>query len=469
MNRKLLLINPWIYDFTAFDLWSKPLGLLYIASFLRKSGYEIHFVDCLENPPTGRQKNRKYGTGHYQREIIEKPVNLSHVPRHFARYGMPEKDFIKKITSIPRPDAILVTSLMTYWYPGVQRVTELCRELLPGVPVILGGIYASLMPDHAMKTIKPDYLIEGPGEIKLLELLSDLFGSTVSQSDIPERLDEYPYPALDLIKNPEYLLVMTARGCPYNCTFCAQKLISMQFTQRKPDSVVEELKYHYGTYRIRDFAFYDDALFIRKEKHIKVILEKLIQSRITLRLHSPNGLFANYIDPDLAELMYLSGFKTIRLSFETSNETRRKDMYSKVSNKGMIEAVANLVKAGFKASELDAYVLMGLPDQSFEEVLASIIFVHNLGVQVRLASFSPIPGTKEFEKAVDIGYIKPDVDPLLTNKTIFPLSDERITYEMYRKLRKFAQILNQASQSGIAMFDHSELGSAVKSLVREMD
>ena len=44
----LVLINPWIYDFAAYDLWSKPLGLLYIAGFLRKQGFRIHFIDCLD-------------------------------------------------------------------------------------------------------------------------------------------------------------------------------------------------------------------------------------------------------------------------------------------------------------------------------------------------------------------------------------------------------------------------------------
>ena len=54
--KQLLLINPWIYDFTAFDLWSKPLGLLYIAALLRKFAYQITFIDCLDNH-TLKKKN----------------------------------------------------------------------------------------------------------------------------------------------------------------------------------------------------------------------------------------------------------------------------------------------------------------------------------------------------------------------------------------------------------------------------
>ena len=105
MNRfdanHLLLINPWIYDFTAFDLWSKPLGLLYIASFLRKLGYQIRLIDCLDKhhpalqpeSDNTRVKFKKFGTGPFPRQIIPKPNILNFVPRHFSRYGISEEMF----------------------------------------------------------------------------------------------------------------------------------------------------------------------------------------------------------------------------------------------------------------------------------------------------------------------------------------------------------------------------------------
>ena len=48
MKGKVLLISPWIYDFAAYDLWSEPLGLLYIAALLREYGYEVSLIDCLD-------------------------------------------------------------------------------------------------------------------------------------------------------------------------------------------------------------------------------------------------------------------------------------------------------------------------------------------------------------------------------------------------------------------------------------
>ncbi|RLD14174.1 radical SAM protein [candidate division KSB1 bacterium] len=469
MSKKLLLINPWIYDFTAYDLWGKPLGLLYLAGFLRHYGFEISFIDCLDKyaePPV--PKIKKYGIGPFKRTVVPKPAVLQHIPRQYARYGISEELFIRKLKENSDADAVLVTSIMTYWYLGVKRVVELVRTYLPDKPVILGGIYTTLLPEHVREVIRPDYIITGPGEIKTLQLLSDLFGLQVSADDLPKSLDDYPYPAFDLLNHPDYLLVMTARGCPFNCSFCAQKKISMPFTQRKPQKVIEEMITHYRQFKLRDFAFYDDALFIARKKHIQVILQGLIESRLPFRLHTPNGLFIRYIDQELADLMFRANFKTIRLSYETSNESRWSDMYSKVSNEAMVQAVEHLKRAGYRAKDIEAYVIMGLPGQSLEEVIASIIFVNNLGVIVRLASFSPIHGTVEFERAVQSGLIPEDIDPLLTNKTIFPLRNQIITYETFRKIRKFASIMNEAAKNEIAIFGNGNIGLAVKQVIREM-
>lgn len=467
MRKNLLLINPWIYDFTAFDLWSKPLGLLYIASFLQKNNYSISFIDCLDKYGYNWiPKVKKYGQGQFYRTEVDKPELLSSIPRKFCRYGIPENIFIQRIKSCPPPDAVLLTSIMTYWYLGPKRVVEIVRKIYPGVPVILGGIYASLLPEHAQENVKPDYIITGPGEIKILELLGELFGHELEEKQIPLSIDEYPYPAFDLINHPDYVPVLTARGCPYDCSFCAQKQISMPFSQRSPDSVVEEIKYHYQKYRLRDFAFYDDALFINKHDHIERILRKIISLRLPVRFHSPNGLFARFIDKRLADLMKASNFKTIRLSFETSNEDRRKDMNSKVSNKDMIQAVNNLEAAGFKRNKIEAYVLMGLPGQDIDEVVQSMVFINNLGSQIRLASYVPIPGTKDFKKAVEAGIIDADIDPLLTNKSIFPLHQDTISYEIYSKIRDFSHILNMAAQKNIKPFADPEIKTGIVESLR---
>ncbi len=468
-GNNLLLINPWIYDFAAYDLWSQPLGLLYIASYLRRAGYQISYLDCLRSDNNLEEKKpSRYGRGTYRREIVTPPKIISHIPRRYARYGISIERFMSRLDNTQTPDAILITSLMTYWYPGPKLVVDLVRKKFPGVPIILGGIYASLLPDHAEKEIQPDYLIQGPGEEKVLHLLNNILDFTPTEIGLDGDLDLRPYPAFDLIKSPRYLCLMTTRGCPFDCSFCAQKQIAMNYASRNPDNVVQEIIDQYRYFKIRDFVFYDDALFIKKENHIKPILREIIHLHLPLRFHTPNGLFAREIDEELAELMFKANFKTIRLSFETANEDRREDMSNKISNQGMREAIKNLLKAGYKANEIDSYIIMGLPGQKLEEILQSMIFINNLGVRISLSSYSPIPGTLDFSRAVNSGLISENIDPLLTNKTLFPLKSNELDYETFRNLRIFGELLNKGAEKKFAPFGDLKIGESLKTVLREI-
>ena len=133
-------------------------------------------------------------------------------------------------------------------------------------------------------------------------------------------------------------------------------------------------------------------------------------------------MHAQVIDAELAHKMYAAGFKTVRISLETSDVVRQKLTGPKVTNNGFTRAVERLKTAGFTAKDIGVYLLMGLPGQPLEEVVESIKFVHTQGVQVKPAEFTPIPGTVEWERAGEIYGFDPDSDPLLHNNCVFPLT-----------------------------------------------
>jgi radical SAM superfamily enzyme YgiQ (UPF0313 family) len=110
-------------------------------------------VDCLKAPV-----RRKYGAGKFWRQAIPKPPQLQNVPRNYGRYGIPVELFKKELKKVEKPIAILVTSLMTYWYPGVFEAIQLARNIHPHVPIVLGGIYATLCTEHARKYSHADCL-----------------------------------------------------------------------------------------------------------------------------------------------------------------------------------------------------------------------------------------------------------------------------------------------------------------------
>ena len=436
---RVLLVNPWIHDFAAYDFWARPLGLLLLGAVLRECGCDIRLLDCLDrNHPrvvreVGRIRPKSNGTGKFYREPIEKPEVLRQIPRTFSRYGMPRRIVTAELSELDEPDVILVTSSMTYWYTGVAETVHLLREHFLGVPIILGGTYATLLPDHAITTLGPDLLVEGPAEGTIVRTVNEICAANLAEKKYDD-LDSMPYPAYDLYASLESVSIMTSRGCPFQCSFCASRLLSGTYQRRDAGAVVDEIEYWVHRHGIKNVAFYDDALFIDKEQHIHNILVEVLKRGITVAFHTPNGVFPKEIDESLASLMYESGFRTIRLSYETSNRDRQREMASKVSDENLAGAVEALVGAGYTRDQLGVYVLMGLPGQPLEEIVDSIAFVLSLGVKVRTASFSPIPGTREWRRAVDEYGLEEEIDPLLTNNTIFPLRGDvpLATFELVR-------------------------------------
>ena len=447
-SKNILLINPWIYDFAAYDLWIKPLGLLYVGAALRHNGYNIQLIDCLDRNHPEMRKTEKSGDrkpdgrGNFHREIVDKPEILDWVPRYFARYGYTEEVFQSELGRVEKPDAILITSVMTYWYKGVEAVVERVKSRFPDVPVMLGGVYASLCPSHAGNMSGVDHVVSGYGEEAAVKWLDEYFGiDEPYQPGDPEGDPGLPW---ELYPDPTAIVTLTARGCPYRCTFCATHELNETFFQRRPETVIDEILYHTEQHNTKDVVFYDDALFVKKRKHIEVILDYIIEHANHLRFHTPNGLFAKMIDQRLAEKLVAANFNTIRLSFETSNEGRRKDMNNKVTNETFLRAMDHLDAAGYPRENVEVYTIMGLPGQSGEEIYNSIDFVHNAGAHVSLASFTPIPGTVDFQRAVEQYDLDPHTDPLLLNNTIYPLRGDGMSYDDYDAIRQYAKQQNKA-------------------------
>ncbi|MGD8983702.1 MAG: radical SAM protein [Desulfobacteraceae bacterium] len=432
MGPKLILINPWIYDFAAYDLWSKPLGLLYLAALLRTRGFQVHLLDCLDvhhpemqdSPSMSPPLRRPYGTGKFWRKMAPKPPPLKHIPRPYSRYGIRRQLFIKDLQSIDNPAAILVTSLMTYWYPGVQEVISIAKETHPGVPIILGGIYARLCEEHALQNSGADYVVsEGsPNDPIFISEAMDHFNIPVPKKSQDEGV--MPYPAFHMLRKIDYVCLLTSTGCPYRCRYCASYFLNPTFYQRDPFHVLEEILYWHRNHGIENFAFYDDALLLQAHKHIAILLEKVISLDLNLSFHTPNALHVREITHDMARLLHLSGFRTIRLGLETSDMGLHRDLDQKLSEGEFERAVYNLKTAGFSSEEIGVYILMGLPGQPVESVAETIDFVGRTGATPYLAEYSPIPQTPMWEMAQAHSHYDLSSEPLFHNNTLLPCWEE---------------------------------------------
>jgi len=440
----VLLVNPWIHDFAAFDFWAKPLGLLTVGAVLRTNGYTLSFVDCLavddsllaSMPRITIPRRKPEGKGKYLKQRIEKPPAYRSIERRYSRYGLPPAMVAEKLERIAQPTAVLVTSGMTYWYPGVFETIALIKCIFPHTPVMLGGVYAGLCPDHARMFSGADLVITGPGEQAVLDVLSSLTGRKHPYHPNLEDPDSLPYPAFDLYDALPYLTIATSRGCPFRCRYCASRLLNPSYTVRSARSVVDEIIFWQERTGVTNIAFYDDALFFNTSHHIVPILKRVISSGIHASFHTPNGIHVQGITVETASLMKEAGFQTIRLGLETADEECMARTGKKTSQREFLQAVRSLHAAGYKTEDIGVYLLAGLPNQTAQEVEYSIRFAQEAGARPYLAEYSPIPATSLWDEACAVSRFDLRSDPLYHNNSIFPCAWEGFTRSDLQRLKE---------------------------------
>ncbi len=448
MRKNILLINPWIYDFAAYDFWLKPLGLLYIGSVLRANNHRISYIDCLDPYSSIMQqksgqvpKRHIYGHGRFFRQVIDKPDCLKVLPRSYYRYGIDTEVFRVELGRYPETDIVLISSMMTYWYPGVFEAIKIIKEMMPGVPVVLGGKYASLCYDHAVTNSGADYVICGRGEKKILEIFQNLFDEDIIFEPDGENLDALPYPAFDLLHKIDQVPLITSLGCPYRCSYCSSHILQKNFVRRDPIKVVDEIEHWRKNFGVIDFSFYDDALLVSSKKMIIPLLQEVKRRKLVCRFHCPNGLHLREIDSQLSEVLYDSGFKTIRFGFETADFQLQKETGGKVKNEELRQAVIHLKKAGYKTDDIGVYLLCGIPGQKTADVMQSIDFVLKCGAKPVLAEYSPIPGTGMWTEALTASPFDIQHEPLYHNNSLLSCRNDDFSYEVYSKIKAMLKTL----------------------------
>ncbi len=418
----ILLVNPWIHDFAAYDVWARPYGLLLLAGILRQHGISVSFTDCLDRFHPRAEPSRpeaRNGRGPYRKEHIAKPAGLADVARNYSRYGIAPEWLREDLAETARPDLILVTSLMSYWYPGTAETISEMRRFFPDVPVVLGGIYATLCPEHAARATGADKVVTGNGVEQILPLVEEFTGVCRSLCLDPHNMDTWPYPAFDLQHKIASIPLLTSLGCPYNCGYCASNILQPKRLSASPERIVREIRHWHALRGVRDFAFYDDALLVNRESHAEPLLEQIIQSGLALRFHTPNAVHIREITKKTACLMKRAGFVTLRLGLETL-DPHRPLPDRKVRREEFFRAAACLQEAGFDRSRVGAYLLAGLPGQDLDAVAEDVRMVKQAGISPILAYYSPIPGTPMWPEAVRKARYDLESDPVYTNNAVLP-------------------------------------------------
>jgi radical SAM superfamily enzyme YgiQ (UPF0313 family) len=418
----ILAINPWIYDFAAYDFWLKPYGFLVLLSYLKKNGLDIDYIDCLNK----RITCDNFGRGKYYSQIIPKPEVLRKIPRYFKRYGITLEELDQHLQN-KHPELLLTTSSMTYWYPAIKDLIKILKMRFVNIPVGLGGTYATLCSPHAKETTLADYIFSNENLNYFFEWINVPFNFKQFYTTLPEY--EYFYSHLD------YIVLRTSWGCPFTCKFCAIKKLFPGSLRIPPHQILDFLS-RYATRGIKNFILYDDAL-LYPQQEAKELFKKIAALDLKISFHTPNAIHLKFLDQEMAFLLKKIGFVNPHFGLETLNPRLQKFWGDKANTEDFIEGITYLKKAGFRKGEFSIYLLLGHPDQKLGALKKDIEFIHSQGARVSLAEFSPVPGTEIFNT-----YTQRLTDPLLHNNSIFPFLGVKSLKEIYH-LKNFARTLNK--------------------------
>ena len=442
----ILMINPWIYDFAAYNVWSEPLGILYLARLFENSGAIVNVIDCLISKQTSLPKQKPDGRSKLFRTIVKKPDVLSFVDRNYAAYGISIEEFEERLLETEKqtgpPDLIFVTSIMTYWYPGTFKVIELVKKLWKYTPVILGGIYATLCTEHARKYSGADLVFRGNSIVSLTNQVNKILKQELNLP-VVKSFNDYPAPAHEKISGRNFFAILTRKGCPFSCSYCASNILNPLLEERSPAKVIEEINTFSRLLNTRNVAFYDDALLLNAEKHFIPIMEGL--NNDDLEFHLPNAVHSRFINYKISNILIEKKFKTIRLGLETSLKSLQEKTGNKVTNREYLNSVESLLKAGFKKENIGTYILVGLPGQTPSDVEETIKFVYKSGASPYLSFYSPIPGTPLFKEAEKLTSLNLAEEPLLHNNTVFILKHPDFSKESIQYLKDMAKELRKSN------------------------
>lgn len=408
----LLFVNPPIYDFTAYDFWLKPYGLLKIAGAL--SNHNIFYFNFLSE--NFKKSIKDDGRGKFVKQKVVKPKIFSDIPKPYFRYGAPKENFESFLMEIKTIDAVFITSSMTYWYLGVKEVIESIKKFHKNAKIILGGIYPTLIPHHAQK-LYVDLVIKGSD----LSPVED-FLEVKMKTFIPEWSFE---------KGSRFGILTISKGCPFNCSYCAIKTIEKNFRFKEREIIEKEFS-SLKQMKIKNVAFYDDSLLFKFDEGLNNFLNNINISDFIF--HTPNGLNVKFLTKRVALRLKETNFKNLFLSLENIDEDFLKRSGNKLQKEDFLNGLDNLLSAGFKKENITTYLLFGHPEIDDEATKDSVVFLKKLGLKPHLSEFSPVPKSVDSEKCAKFT----DLDePLNHNKVAFSI--RVLGLDNYQKLKSFAK------------------------------
>jgi len=314
-----------------------------------------------------------------------------------------------------------------------------------GVPVVLGGIHASMLPEEALQYA--DAVVIGEAESVWAEVVSDFETGKLQELYKGHWLDlqEMPQPRRDLF-HPNYMFgsVQTSRGCPMNCEFCSATVFNGHRYRKRPvEKVLDELE----TISQKMVFFVDDNIigFGKQDEERAIALFKgMIERGIKKDWFCQASMnFAS--NEDVLKYAAESGCRMVFLGVEAEDtgvlEEVNKRLNLKIGVDAYEEAFRRINRHGIAV--LGAF-MYGMDGDTLEKVRHRINYIHSSGIDVMQTTYlTPLPGTRLFNKLKDEGRLYTDfpsdwVHYDMTEVTYKPLlmNQEELTKVMHESSRR---------------------------------
>ncbi len=403
---KVVLIDPAIpWPRGNKPRWT-PLGLAYLVAVLRDEGHEVHMQNRL-----ALQSARDLSLGDLDRQTAELLRDVG-------------------------PDLVGISGA-TASFPDIRVLARLAKETVPSATVILGGPHATVAPRETMERVpEADCLMVGEGERRLAELAA---GRAVSQLDgvlwrsadgaIEENpwrdpgweLNSLPFPARELLDMEWYatrdnrglrgitarcLTMLTSRGCPYRCAFCAEPAYTVRGVRfHSAERVIAEAEALLAEYPCDCLVFLDEMFTTDRERVFR-LTEAWQQVGLHQKVAFAIQARADTLDEEVLAALRRAGCLQIEIGVESGSERMLERMRKGVTVEQNRRAVALTKAAGIRAQ---VNIMVGAPGETEEDFNASMALVDELKPDaLALLRFLPLPSTAFVRELIEEGRLAPD-------------------------------------------------------------
>lgn len=373
----LTLINPPIidkkYNFThSVDI---PLGLAYLAAYLREKGHEISVIDALGE---GLSRRRAYKKGY----VVQ---------------GLSNDDIVSRI---PGTDVLALSIRYSTQHDLAVGLLKRLSEL--GKTIVVGGPHATYHPDEFLQA-GADFVVLGEGEIQTEKLMMHLQGKLElrelkgiihknhrnTEVEFISDLDKIPFPARELFpienyykerlgfgpSNQRYTSITSSRGCPNKCSFCTSAVFWKKWRKRSAENVLDEIEYCVERLGVRDFHFIDDNLTLEKQR-AKDIFQGIIDRKLSITWGATNGVRPEHLDISMLRLMKKSGCVQVTFAPESGSVRLLKEILNKHID---LDKVAGLVADCNRINlRTAAYIIVGAIGETEKDRHDTLKYVRRL-------------------------------------------------------------------------------------------